>query len=382
MIALLKTIRSDLAGSRPDLPEVLRDQLSVIQFNRLRERIPILYLVLAMMAVGAGLASQGDFPVFLKFAPPGIILAASAIRYGVWVRRRQISVDGVLARSYLRRAIMLACVLMGIGSVWAVLGFIETAESNKAMAVMFIFLSAFACASCLASLPSASVLSLAVGVLPMSLVMVFSGDLRMVSLAFCVVAVSVLQARLVASQFEEMVRNLVLQSELEVQANTDALTSLLNRRAFGRILDDRIAHCSEGEVFVLAMLDLDGFKPINDQFGHAAGDSLLVMLANRLRAICGPADPVARIGGDEFAIIMGNPQDCATIKKRIAAITRALAEPYRIHGQKVHVTASIGTAVFPETANTATGLLDAADAALYDVKSGDRVSRHPATKAA
>ncbi len=391
VIALLGAAWADLAGSRPDTSEKLRDQLSIIQFDRLRERVPILYLVLAMIAVGAGLASQGDFPRFLKFAPPGIILGASILRYIIWVRRRTLVVDGERARSYLRRVIVLTGVLMGIGSLWAVTGFVETAESSRALAVMFIFLSAFACANCLASVPRAAILSLVVGLGPMSLAMVASGDLRMVALAVSVVAVSLLQIRLISSQFEEMARNLALQAELELQANTDALTSLLNRRAFGRILDDRIAQCGAEDVFVLAMLDLDGFKPINDQYGHAAGDSLLIMLASRLRAICDPADPVARIGGDEFAIIIGNPKDCADIKRRIAAITKALAEPYHVHGQKVYVTASIGTARFPEGANTAAGLLDAADAALYGIKlrekpvgakSDSRASRHTAARAA
>lgn len=390
-IALLRNIWADIASPGPGLSDTLRDQISIVQFDRLRERIPILYLVMALIALGACFASQGDFPPGLRFAPPGIIVAASILRYFIWVRRRGLVVDGARARGYLRRVTVLSGILMGIGSLWAVTGFIETEASGRALAVMFIFLSAFACANCLASAPGAAILSLVVGLAPMTLAMILRGDMRMVALAVSVVAVSFLQIRLVVSQFEEMRRNLVLQAELEVQANTDALTGLLNRRAFGRILDDRIAKCGASEVFVLAMLDLDGFKPVNDQFGHAAGDSLLVTLANRLRAICGPEDPVARIGGDEFAFIIGSPKDCADVKQRIAAITMALAEPYRLRGQKVYVTASVGTARFPDDAETAAGLLDAADAALYRVKSrekssgaksGVRVPPHQATRAA
>lgn len=374
-IALLKSAWADLVGAPSTLSEVQRDQLSMIQFDRLRQRIPILYLVLAMVAVGAALASQGDFPVFLKFATPAMILAASALRYVVWVRRRDLVVDGALARSYLRRVNTLTIVLMGAGSIWAASSFLVTEESSPALVVMFIFVAAFACASSLASLPSAAILSLLLGLAPTALVMFLSGDVRLIALAANVIAVSLLQIRMIVSQFAEMVRNLVLQAELEVQANTDSLTSLLNRRAFGRVLDARVADCRDGEEFLIAMLDLDGFKPVNDRFGHAAGDCLLVMLADRLRAACGPDDHVARIGGDEFAIIFGRAMGSDLIEERIGAIARKLLEPYQIEGQLVFVTASIGTARFPTVATTAIGLLDAADTALYIIKSRGKATQ-------
>jgi diguanylate cyclase (GGDEF)-like protein len=354
------------------MPEALRDQLSVIQFDRLRQRIPLLYIVLAMISVGAGLASQGDFPLILKFAAPGIMLVASAVRYVTWVRRRGISINGALARTYLQRVNLLSFALMSVCSIWAASSFLVTEESSRALVIVFIFLAASACASSLASLPSAAILSLVVGLAPTSLVMFLSGDVRLIALAACVIAVSIFQSRLIVSQFNEMARNLMLQSELEAQANTDALTGLHNRRAFARMLDERIARCASGE-FVIAMLDLNGFKPVNDRFGHAAGDDVLVMLANRLQTACGPGDQVARIGGDEFAIIFGESNGGLVIEERISAIGRVLAEPYQIDGQQVFVSASIGTARFPTVANTATGLLDAADAALYIIKSGRAV---------
>jgi diguanylate cyclase (GGDEF)-like protein len=356
------------------MPGPLRDQLSIIQFDRLRQRIPILYIVLAMISLGAGLAAQGDFPFILKFAAPGLMLAASALRSIIWVRRRGLVVDGARARRYLRRVNMLTIFLMGASSIWAASSFLVTAESSRALVIIFIFLASSACASSLASLPSAAILSLIVGLAPTALVMFLSGDLRLIALAANVIAVSIFQSRLIVSQFGEMVRNLVLQTELEAQANTDALTGLHNRRAFARMLDDRVACCGSGE-FAIAMLDLDGFKPVNDRFGHAAGDGVLVMLANRLRSACGPRDHVARIGGDEFAIIFGESRGGIVIEERIGAIGQVLAEPYQIEGHQVFVSASIGTARFPTVANTAAGLLDAADAALYIIKSGGRAAQ-------
>jgi len=275
---------------------------------------------------------------------------------------------------------------MAVSSIWAASSFTVTDESSRALVIIFIFLAASACASSLASLPSAAILCLIVGLSPTAFVMFASGNLQLIALAANVVAVSIFQSRLIVGQFGEMVRNLMLQSELEAQANTDALTGLHNRRAFARMLDDRIACCAGGE-FAIAMLDLDGFKPVNDRFGHAAGDGVLVMLANRLQSTCGPDDRIARIGGDEFAIIFGDSDGGVTIEDRISAIGQKLAEPYQIDGHQVFVSASIGTARFPTAANTAAGLLDAADAALYIIKSGaaagrDRDSQRSARPAA
>jgi diguanylate cyclase (GGDEF)-like protein len=372
--ASLKFLWDELVGTPPAMPAALRDQLSIIQFDRLRQRIPILYIVLAMISVGAGLAAQGDFPIFLKFAAPAVMLAASALRSIIWVRRRGLVVDGAMARSYLRRVNLLSIALMAVSSIWAASSFMVTDESSRALVIIFIFLAASACASSLASLPSAAILCLIVGLSPTAFVMFASGNLQLIALAANVVAVSIFQSRLIVGQFGEMVRNLMLQSELEAQANTDALTGLHNRRAFARMLDDRIACCAGGE-FAIAMLDLDGFKPVNDRFGHAAGDGVLVMLANRLQSTCGPDDRIARIGGDEFAIIFGDSDGGVTIEDRISAIGQKLAEPYQIDGHQVFVSASIGTARFPTAANTAAGLLDAADAALYIIKSGAAAGR-------
>ncbi len=188
-ITVLKSTWADLVGVPPAMSNASRDQLSIIQFDRLRQRIPILYLVVAMISVGAGLSSQGDFPVLLKFAPPGILLVASIMRYVTWVRRRTLVVDAVLARRYLHRVILLTIALMSLGSFWALIGFFETMESSRAFAVVFMFLGAFACANCLAGLPSASVISLVIGLGPLSLAMLFSDDLRMVSLGASAIAV-------------------------------------------------------------------------------------------------------------------------------------------------------------------------------------------------
>lgn len=359
----------------------VRDALSIIQFDRLRQRIPILYIVLAMISIGAGLASQGDLPIALQLVMPALMLVASISRYFSWAGRRNLVVNGDQARRYLRRVNILSVIMMGASSIWAATSFFVTAEAGQALVIVFIFFAASACASSLASLPSAAILSLVVGLVPTSFAMFLSGDVRLIALAANVIAVAVFQGRLIISQFREMVRNLELQTELEALANTDPLTGLYNRRAFSKVLDDRVAQGGSNE-FSIAMLDLDGFKPVNDRFGHAAGDHVLKMLANRLRSACHADDHVARIGGDEFAIIFAHGRGARAIDQTIAAIGNGLAEPYLIDGRHVFVSASIGTACYPATADTGTALLKAADSALYIAKSGRDAAEGKAAKPA
>jgi diguanylate cyclase (GGDEF)-like protein/PAS domain S-box-containing protein len=161
-----------------------------------------------------------------------------------------------------------------------------------------------------------------------------------------------------------------LQDELRALAFSDALTGLANRALFCDRLDVALAAKSPapGSLVVL-FLDVDDFKTINDSLGHAAGDRLLTIVADRLRACVRPGDTVARFAGDEFALLLPDVT-CLTDTVAVAErIGRALREPLMLEGRKTLITASIGMA--PSTASrtvTAEDLLREADAAMYHAK--------------
>jgi diguanylate cyclase (GGDEF)-like protein len=122
----------------------------------------------------------------------------------------------------------------------------------------------------------------------------------------------------------------------------------------------------------VALLDLDGFKQVNDSLGHAAGDHLLQEVATRLRDTCRPSDTVARLGGDEFALVLSNidfPDGAAVVCRKLVA---RLAEPMQLEGQQVAVTVSIGISAFPQDGASAAVLLKCADAAMYRSKRAGR----------
>ena len=155
------------------------------------------------------------------------------------------------------------------------------------------------------------------------------------------------------------------------EALTDDLTGLANRRAVVRKIEDL---CANGAPFVLALVDLDKFKEVNDGLGHAAGDDLLRLVARQLESRLGPGDLVGRLGGDEFAVVVPlSALDRPTAAARVAADLHAwVSQPYDVGGLTLHVAASVGVAVHghpaEQTSSCSTQLLRHADTAMYDAK--------------
>jgi diguanylate cyclase (GGDEF)-like protein len=156
----------------------------------------------------------------------------------------------------------------------------------------------------------------------------------------------------------------------------DPLTSLFNRRHFDTVLEQATFDASQGSVpFSVLLIDLDRFKPINDLFGHAAGDAVLMVVGKAIQNALRDTDMAARIGGDEFAILAlaTNP---ASAHELAARLRQAIAKPELRFGQEiVHPACSIGVASYPEDARLAADLMRIADNAMYDDKNRQGSSR-------
>jgi diguanylate cyclase (GGDEF)-like protein/PAS domain S-box-containing protein len=158
---------------------------------------------------------------------------------------------------------------------------------------------------------------------------------------------------------------------LEHLANHDALTGLPNRNLFMDRLRQATTHAvRRNSGFSLLLLDLDHFKAVNDRFGHAAGDALLIAVASRLRGSVRDEDTVARLGGDEFAIILYDtvlPDDTLIVVEKII---QDLHQPFVLDGYELPAHASIGIALYPDDSVGMETLLKFADIAMYRAKSG------------
>ncbi len=163
-----------------------------------------------------------------------------------------------------------------------------------------------------------------------------------------------------------------LEREKYVQlAKTDPLTGLANRRHFDAMLHERIQYqtaLDSTPSFALGCLDLDGFKPINDQYGHAVGDEVLVAIAARLRACLRGTDFVSRQGGDEFMLLLDMVGDQAVLTTMADRLLSSIALPITTSVGVVGVTGSLGFALYPRDATDLQLLANAADAAMYEAK--------------
>jgi len=153
------------------------------------------------------------------------------------------------------------------------------------------------------------------------------------------------------------------------ESQCDALTKTLNRS----IMLDRINHAislskRQRSSFALLFIDLDRFKPVNDQYGHAAGDAVLLQVSQRLTAAVRDSDAVSRHGGDEFLLLLNDITDNEAAMLFANKLVQVLAQPYQIEGRSVLLSASIGIAICPDHSSEAGALIRCADAAMYRAK--------------
>ena len=163
--------------------------------------------------------------------------------------------------------------------------------------------------------------------------------------------------------------------ELEASADTDPLTNVLNRRGFERELKRTLAYIDRYWTrAALLYADLDGFKPVNDRHGHAAGDAILRAMAATLSRNVRASDTVARLGGDEFGVILWNLSELDAVKKARALEAAVSATSVEWNGAKLSVAASIGLAILAPSGDLAK-VMAAADQAMYARKAKRRLER-------
>ncbi len=159
-------------------------------------------------------------------------------------------------------------------------------------------------------------------------------------------------------------------SSLNQQASQDTLTNLPNRRSLYAAIQSAFSQANEhNQLLAILFLDLDGFKKINDQYGHQVGDLLLIQFSERLTKLFRSEDQIFRYGGDEFVICCQNLESRHELEGLIERVLAGLSAPYYLNGKVVTVLASIGVTIYPvDTVSSAYELITHADAALYHAK--------------
>jgi diguanylate cyclase (GGDEF)-like protein len=170
--------------------------------------------------------------------------------------------------------------------------------------------------------------------------------------------------------FRDITERKMAEETIRHMALHDQLTGLPNRTLMKDRLDLAAGRASRhGDGLAVLFMDIDDFKYINDSLGHAAGDAILRSFAHRIRDTLRHEDTMARMGGDEFVILLPGVKDRAAILRVVEKIRQSLEEPFAHGGQSFKVTTSIGVALYSDTDETPDALVERADRAMYSVKS-------------
>lgn len=355
----------------PPIPDAIRDDVALLRANRVETLTPMLFLMLAATTPTAIYGGVETVHPVIRIGFPVILAIVGVLGFLTLRHNRGRRMSSRRARRIIREASWVSGITGAMCSLWTVTNWLAAPPETHSYYAMIMAMGSLATAYCLSSIRFATFLNLGVGLAPVSALMLTSGNPPEIAAGTSLVIATLFLLRMVVQQHGQVIDLLELQRQMRELAHTDPLTGLANRREFDLRLDEEIAKADGAGRFAIALLDLNGFKPINDRHGHAIGDGVLCELAERLRRACGHHAIVARQGGDEFAILVpaGSPLLGTALADHILA---ALAAPYRIDGRSIGVGAGVGTAYWPEHGDSARQLLEVADRALYAAKAANR----------
>jgi diguanylate cyclase (GGDEF)-like protein len=355
----------------PPIPDAIRDDVALLRANRIETLTPMLFLMLAATTPTAIYAGVQSVHPVIRIGFPVTLAAIGLLGFVFLMHNRGRRMSVRRARRMIVESTWLSGLTGAMCSIWTVVNWMAAPPATHSYYAMIMAMGSLATAYCLSSVRFATFVNLIIGLVPVSILMLTSGIAPEIAAGTSLVIATVFLLRMILQQHDQLIDLLQLQHQMRDLAHTDPLTGLANRREFDMRLDEEIAKADEASAFAIALLDLNGFKPINDQHGHAIGDGVLCELAERLRRACGDHAVVARQGGDEFAILVpaGSPLLETALADHVLA---ALAAPYRIGGRPISVGAGIGTAYWPDHGDSARKLLEIADRALYAAKAADR----------
>jgi diguanylate cyclase (GGDEF)-like protein len=373
-----------IAGDSPRDIALIEQRLVTLQ-----PRISWIYAMIVSCLVGLLITCR------LERNPPALavlLCVLASLRGAMWLKMRRQTYSGDLARSRLRIlgiASTITALTAGILIVQAVpMMSVEEAELTFVMAAT----CAIALSAPLTPLPAAARANYIVIGLPSAAMGIVSGVGRALPVAaFNLFLCIIILLYLLRIQERAFVGRVDLRLKVESErtraeqaervaieertvarrmADTDFLTNLANRRAFLTALQTIAEPPAQSAVLIL---DLDGFKPVNDTFGHDVGDALLKLVADRLSALRLPRATVARLGGDEFALLV-SVNSAAKALAIGRTIVSSLSEPYPIGDALVSVSASCGVALASGSGGDTSAVMRQADLALYRAKSGGRAA--------
>lgn len=348
----------------------LRDEMRRLQYEALKSKALTMYSVVLIQLGAWTLGGAGQLPPLISIYIPALLIAVVTARMIVWRQRRNDDPDSASIKRRIRATIAVAWAISCMFAIYGVLILLMAPSGEHVFALLLICLASIAGGHCLAVLPSAAFPAVIAGPFSAGVLLLASGDRMMMAVGADMILTCFILLAMVFVQFREFAGQLAIQAHEKQLAQSDALTDLPNRRAFMTHLQDKVAYEGVDERFALLMLDLNGFKPINDNYGHGIGDQVLIELAHRLRRL-GPSEAFpARLGGDEFAIIAPGVGDAVEAQIYARSVLALFDRPFVIEGVTVSLSTAIGIALYPDHGADEISLIANADLALYRGKRG------------
>ncbi len=346
------------------------------------KQVPLLYLMLMTNVVALSLTHLSAAPPMLTLYIPGALCLGCCIRILGWWRSRHNSVSHEGAVRQLQSTVYVG-VLLGVGfTSWSLSLFPYGNAYTQVHVAFFMAITVIGCIFCLMHLRTAALLIAGVVLIPFTVFFATTGNSVFTAIAINMALVSVAMVYILFKHYAGFVELIESQKALvakqaETQklseenrrlADTDSLTELPNRRSFRAEFVQRLARATaEQRKLAVGIIDLDGFKAVNDTFGHAAGDHLLIEAARRLRAFSDDGIFCARLSGDEFGLLIDATLDDTQLVTLTERICQSLQQPYHIRGITANVSGSCGIARHTDGGN-AVQLFERADYALYHAK--------------
>ncbi len=370
-----------MSGAQED-PDLVRSQLQAVG-----RQIPLLYFILFVNTLAVTVTHLHSAPAWLSVYAPGALCTLCVVRCIRWWRARHRVPTPEKAVSEARKLIWLAGTFGIAFTAWSLMLLPYGTAYQQVQVAFYMATTVVGCVFCLMHLRAAALLLLSIVILSFATFLVFTGSPVFIAMAIDMSLVGLALAFIIELYYRTFSGAVHAQRELQASqektqrlsdenfrlASIDSLTDLPNRRSFFaslRALSEQALATGGG--FNVGLIDLDGFKQVNDIYGHASGDLVLQEVGLRLLALAEPGVFFARLGGDEFGVLAQHTQSKETLFELGQRICDALSQPYRVAGNIAELSGTIGWAAFPDAGQTVTQVFERADAALYVGKESRR----------
>lgn len=349
------------------------DNLAIEQFRSLRAQVPTMYLAIFINILFLAFVTAPEIgtKAFLLPVVTGTLIVIRLI--GLFWRKSAIDPTFAKMRASMTATLWVAFALANCLTLWTYF-LNDGAAHGRVYTALFTALCTICCAACLSSLPLAAYIVVAFGTVPVSIWLMLTGNTVLVAMGANILLVAPLVIGMINRQHQQLRRMVASRADIDAEklkvsdlAYRDSLTGLANRRAFLDALNDA-SSTRPGRALAIGMIDLDGFKLINDTYGHRTGDELLVETAERFRRLSIGDAVIARLGGDEFAVLLRDVGRLEDARERVAQFARAFDEPFMVGGQGLRLRASIGLAHDGSDGPSTLSLIGRADLAMYEAK--------------